>query len=73
MAMTVVDRESRTTWKEFLGRLKDRGLNGVELVVSDNHQGLKRAVMEMLREAAWQRCYVLAILQKRGYPLQSGG
>jgi putative transposase len=58
LGVELANRESRTTWKDFLGRLKKRGLHGVEFVVSDNHEGLKRAVMEMLQEAAWQRCYV---------------
>ncbi len=42
----------------FLVRLKERGLAGVEFVVSDDHAGLKRAIGEVLPEAAWQRCYV---------------
>ena len=38
--------------------LRARGLRGVEFVVSDNHEGLKSAVGEVLPEAVWQRCYV---------------
>ena len=38
--------------------LKQRGLNGVELAVSDDHAGLRKAIAEILPEAAWQRCYV---------------
>jgi transposase-like protein len=30
----------------------------VEFVVSDDHEGLKKAVSELLPQAAWQRCYV---------------
>ena len=37
---------------------KERGLHGVEFVVSDDHAGLRRSLMEILPEAAWQRCYV---------------
>ncbi len=58
LGVELANRESHTTWKDFLGRLKERGLHGVEFVASDNHAGLKRAVMEMLQEAVWQRCYV---------------
>jgi putative transposase len=38
--------------------LQQRGLHGVEFVVSDDHPGLKAAIREVLTEAAWQRCYV---------------
>ena len=51
-------RESGTSWKAFLRALKERGLHGVEYVVSDDHEGLKRAIRETLPESAWQRCYV---------------
>ena len=58
LAVEVANRESSTSWKEFLLRLKERGLTGVEFVVSDDHPGLKRAIREVLPEAFWQRCYV---------------
>ena len=45
------DRESNSSWKEFLLALKRRGLRGVELVISDDHQGLKKAIMEIIPEA----------------------
>ncbi len=58
LAVDLANRESRSSWKDFLVRLKERGLTGVEFVVSDDHAGLKRAIDEVLPEAAWQRCYV---------------
>jgi transposase-like protein len=58
IGVELANRESATSWKEFLLGLKQRGLRGVRLVVSDQHEGLKRAVGEVLTEAAWQRCYV---------------
>jgi transposase-like protein len=58
LGVKLATRESQTTWKTFLSELKDRGLHGVEFVVSDNHAGLKRAITEMLQSAVWQRCYV---------------
>ena len=58
LAVELANRESRGSWKEFLGRLNERGLSGVELVVSDDHAGLKAAIREMLPQASWQRCYV---------------
>ena len=58
LAVELANRESRSSWREFLSGLKVRGLAGVEFVVSDNHEGLKAAIREVLPEAAWQRCYV---------------
>ena len=58
LAVELANRESQSSWKEFLLRLKQRGLSGVEFVVSDDHAGLKKAISEVFTEAAWQRCYV---------------
>jgi transposase-like protein len=58
LAVELANRESQTSWKDMLCRLKSRGLRGVEFVVSDDHAGLKRAIAEVLPEAVWQRCYV---------------
>ena len=58
LAVEMANRESQSSWKDFLLRLKERGLSGVEFVVSDQHAGLKKAIQEVLTEAAWQRCYV---------------
>src|SRR5688500_16713164 len=58
LAVELANRESRSSWRDFLVALKGRGLCGVEFVVSDDHPGLKAAIREVLPEAAWQRCYV---------------
>jgi putative transposase len=58
LGVELAGRESQTSWRDFLVALKERGLHGVEFVVSDDHQGLRRSLMEILPEAAWQRCYV---------------
>jgi len=58
LGVELANRESRSSWRDFLRGLKARGLNGVELVVSDDHAGLKAALREVLPEAVWQRCYV---------------
>jgi putative transposase len=58
LGVDLANRESRSSWRDFLAGLKARGLFGVEYVVSDNHEGLKAAIREVLPEAAWQRCYV---------------
>ena len=58
LAVELANRESATSWKEFLLKLKSRGLRGVTLAITDDHAGLKRALAEVLPEAFWQRCYV---------------
>lgn len=58
LGVELAGRESQTSWRDFLVGLKERGLHGVEFVVSDDHQGLRKSLMEILPEAAWQRCYV---------------
>ncbi|WP_324715440.1 IS256 family transposase [Carboxydochorda subterranea] len=50
--------ESYEFWSEFLRHLVHRGLKGVQLVISDAHEGLKRAIAEILAGASWQRCRV---------------
>jgi putative transposase len=58
LGVELANRESRSSWRDFLSRLKERGLFGVEFVVSDDHEGLKAAIREVLPGATWQRCYV---------------
>jgi transposase-like protein len=58
LSVEMANRESRSSWKEFLLGLRARGLHGVELVVADDHAGLRAAIREVLAEAAFQRCYV---------------
>lgn len=58
LAVELANRESRSSWRDFLLGLRKRGLTGVEFVVSDDHAGLKAAIREVLPEAVWQRCYV---------------
>lgn len=58
LSVELAERESRNSWTQFLRGLKERGLQGVEFVVSDDHAGLKAAIREVLTDASWQRCYV---------------
>jgi len=58
LAVELANRESQSSWKDFCLGLKARGLSGVELVISDDHAGLRKAIAEVFGEAAWQRCYV---------------
>jgi len=58
LGCAVGDSETETFWTEFLRGLRDRGLGGVQLVISDSHRGLTGAVTTVLQGAAWQRCRV---------------
>ena len=58
LAVELANRESVSSWEDFLKGLKERGLLGVEYVVSDDHPGLKAAISKLLPGASWQRCYV---------------
>jgi transposase-like protein len=58
LGVDLANRESKNSWKDFIVSLKRRGLRGVELVITDSHEGLRTALEQVLPEAAWQRCYV---------------
>jgi transposase-like protein len=47
-----------SAWPAFVRRLVERGLNGIRLVISDDHRGLVKAIREQLLGASWQRCRV---------------
>jgi transposase-like protein len=51
-------KEDTESWRNFLRHLKERGLKGVRLLVSDKCLGLVEALAEFYPEAAWQRCMV---------------
>jgi len=51
-------KEDAASWRSFLRHLKQRGLHGVRLVISDKCLGLVEALGEVYPEAAWQRCVV---------------
>jgi putative transposase len=48
--------EAEVHWRTFLSELKDRGLYGVELIVSDAHEGLQAARKAVFPSVPWQRC-----------------
>jgi putative transposase len=58
LAVEVADTESEATYQELFRSLKSRGLSGVELVVSDEHEGIKAAVARHFQGASHQRCQV---------------
>ena len=51
-------KEDKSGWSAFLRHLVDRGLSGVQLIISDACRGLVESVAEYLPEARWQRCMV---------------
>ena len=57
LGMDIGASEAEPFWTAFLRKLRQRGLRGVKLVVSDAHEGLKAAVAKLLN-ASWQRCRV---------------
>jgi putative transposase len=58
LGCAVGDSETEVFWTEFLRELRERGLHGVQLVISDHHSGLMNAVRTVLQGATWQRCRV---------------
>ena len=64
--LDVGEVESEAFWVEFLRRLRRRGLQGVRLCVSDEHQGLKAAVAKVLG-CPWQRCTVHFVRNMHGH------
>lgn len=51
-------KEDKAGWSAFLKHLRDRGLSGVELIISDACRGLIESVTEFFPDARWQRCVV---------------
>ena len=56
--MEVAGSEKGAAYASVLRGLLDRGLHGVRLVVSDDHEGIKAAVFGELPGVEWQRCTV---------------
>jgi transposase-like protein len=56
LGVSVSLSEHETHWKSFLKSLKDRGLNGMKLVISDDHEGLGAARRAVFGSIPWQRC-----------------
>ena len=56
LGLSVAPSEAEIHWKEFLESLVDRGLCGIEYIVSDDHSGLKAARKAVFPDSKWQRC-----------------
>ena len=70
LAVEMANRESQSSWKDFLLSLRRRGLHGVEFVVADDHAGLRKAIREVLCEAAFQRRHVHFLLNTHDHLLR---
>jgi transposase-like protein len=58
LSVDIGNSENQQEWSDVFERLKRRGLKGVQYVVSDDHQGLVKAVKQKFQGAGWQRCQV---------------
>lgn len=58
LGVSVALSEAEVHWRSFLESLQGRGLHGVRLVVSDDHQGIKAALGARFPGVTWQRCQV---------------
>ena len=58
LGLKVGDSESEPFWRAFIADLKERGLSGAKLVISDAHVGLTAAIGRMFQGCSWQRCRV---------------
>ncbi|HEX7104755.1 MAG TPA: IS256 family transposase [Acidothermaceae bacterium] len=58
LGFDVITTEDGAGWTAFLRSLVARGLSGVQLVISDDHKGLKAAIEAVLPGSSWQRCRV---------------
>jgi putative transposase len=66
LAIDVGPAETEAFWREFLRSLVKRGLAGVQIVVSDAHEGLKKAIAQVLG-CPWQRCSVHFLRETLGH------
>jgi transposase-like protein len=71
LGLDIGPSEAETFWTEFLRKLRRRGLNGVKLVISDAHEGIKAAVSKVLT-ATWQRCRVHFVRNALAHAGKSG-
>jgi putative transposase len=58
LGSAVGDSETEDFWSEFLRGLRERGLHGAPVVISDHHRGLMNAIDAVMVGASWQRCRV---------------
>jgi putative transposase len=57
LSWQVADSESEDTWGEVFTDLRQRGVTGVEWIISDGHEGIQAAARQHFTGASWQRCW----------------
>jgi len=73
LGVSVALSEHEVHWRTFLQSLVARGLCGVQLVISDAHEGLKAARLAVFGGVPWQRCQFHLPPNKAGYEAAGGG
>jgi transposase-like protein len=66
----LADVESEATWTEVFREVKQRGVQGVQWLVSDGHKGIQAATRTQFTGASWQRCwthFMRNVLGKAGH------
>lgn len=58
LTVEIANTETKDSWGRVFRKLRERGLRGVRLVVSDDHEGLRWAIGRYFQGASWQRCQV---------------
>ena len=58
LGASIAESEDSGFWSALFRSLKDRGLDGVEMVISDAHKGIQKAVESSFLGASWQYCHV---------------
>lgn len=58
LGVQVAEKEMESSWRAFMRDLVSRGLRGVQLAISDAHEGLRQAIPAVFNGVTWQRCYV---------------
>lgn len=56
LGVSVAFSEAEVHWRDFFSSLVERGLHGIELIISDAHEGLKAARKKVFASVKWQRC-----------------
>lgn len=58
LSIDIGNSENETDWSHIFKTLKERGLKGVQYVLSDDHKGLVKALQRNFQGSVWQRCQV---------------